>query len=352
MSSPTSLDSSEPSGPVVGPEMRLTVTPGFSRRPRTVAMVFSCAPPTTSLVMMWVTRMASLGFIRFLHGLVRCHTFEFCETVGDVFGLSGLGRRVGEVGFVIADRSVGVFAAISDLAETVADLRSFGGLALDEFVVLLSFIEFVRAEVGDSAIQHGADVGLAGGVRLNGQHLREGFDGFIESGDFDEEATFVDEAGGFFGREFQHEFIDGERIGVASVVRVGFTDAAEDGEVVGEIDEVGFEDLGGGGWIVLGEVGGGFEREQIGQVGAHAGRASGDVADLADQFQSAIRELAVEIDLAKPKAAADVVGGLGADTIKRLRRLTDQAALKECVTLSVAETGIIVGTVEGEHGVP
>src|SRR5258705_13543521 len=49
--------SSEPSGPRVGPEMRRTSNPGLAPSPRTEAMVFSCAPPRMSRVMMCVTRM-------------------------------------------------------------------------------------------------------------------------------------------------------------------------------------------------------------------------------------------------------------------------------------------------------
>ncbi len=48
--------SREPSGPVEGPEISETSSPGLLRRPKTDAMVFSWAPPTIRRVMTWVTR--------------------------------------------------------------------------------------------------------------------------------------------------------------------------------------------------------------------------------------------------------------------------------------------------------
>src|SRR5271167_2864011 len=102
--------SSEPSGPVVGPEMSWTSRPGFWRRPRMVARVFSCAPPMTSRVMICVTRMAS--FPAQLRQAVKD---------GAVFGR--VGRRIGQIDLEIADGLVGVLLAGGDLAQSVGDLK-------------------------------------------------------------------------------------------------------------------------------------------------------------------------------------------------------------------------------------
>ena len=99
--------SSEPSGPVVGPEIRRTSTPGFWRRPRTEATVFSCAPPTTSRVMMWVTRMGRASMRM---------AFEFAEPPDDIGGFVGVGVRAGQIQFVIPDHLIRVVLAPGDFA--------------------------------------------------------------------------------------------------------------------------------------------------------------------------------------------------------------------------------------------
>src|ERR1017187_8379444 len=106
-------DSSEPSGPIVGPEIKFTFTPGFCRRPLMVASVFSCAPPTTSRVMMWVTRMASLAA-------------ELGQAFADGFEFGGVGRRVAEKYSVITDGFDGVVLAGGDFAEAVGNLEGIG----------------------------------------------------------------------------------------------------------------------------------------------------------------------------------------------------------------------------------
>src|SRR5665213_3366724 len=106
-------------GPMVGPEIKLTSTPDFWRKPETVTSVFSCAPPTMSRVMTWVTRMASLAA-------------EPGQALADGFELGGIGRRAGEVNFEISDGFVGVVLARGNFAEAVGDLErvGVGGLQL------------------------------------------------------------------------------------------------------------------------------------------------------------------------------------------------------------------------------
>src|SRR2546422_1012679 len=100
--------SSEPSGPVVGPEIRATSNPGLARRPSTEAIVFSWAPPTINRVMTCVTRMTRGSRFRLATGAESLQA-----------GLHKLRFRrarngVGQIGLVTLDGGVGVFAAEGD----------------------------------------------------------------------------------------------------------------------------------------------------------------------------------------------------------------------------------------------
>src|SRR6187431_2152029 len=134
--------SSEPSGPVVGPEIKFTCKSGSARNPRTEAMVFSWAPPTTSRVMTCVTRMASLGFL----ALEAAKTFGHGRVFGGVRG-GGV-----EVIFRIPDGGIGVAPAQRDLGQTVVWLELRRVEAHERFIICLGFVEPAALEVCRRAI--------------------------------------------------------------------------------------------------------------------------------------------------------------------------------------------------------
>src|SRR6185436_101732 len=93
-------DSIDPSGPIVGPETRWGSTPCFSRRPKTVATVFSWAPPMTRRVIIWVTRIAE-GSAR--TGL------QFRKPRADEVGLFHVARGgIRQVKLIIEDGGIGI----------------------------------------------------------------------------------------------------------------------------------------------------------------------------------------------------------------------------------------------------
>src|SRR5258706_7432133 len=101
---------------MVGPEIKFTSTPGFERKPLRVASVFSWAPPTTSRVMTWVTRMARSVWL----------AFEVAQPLNDVRGFGSVGVGGGQIGFVIFDCLVGFVLAPGDFGEAEGDLRRVG----------------------------------------------------------------------------------------------------------------------------------------------------------------------------------------------------------------------------------
>jgi hypothetical protein len=77
------------------------------RRPRTVARVFSWAPPTMRRVMMWMTRIRRAGGPRTWDGGISFSCLELAEAIGDLRASSVSAGRVGGRGLVVLD-GVGV----------------------------------------------------------------------------------------------------------------------------------------------------------------------------------------------------------------------------------------------------
>src|SRR5207245_10552184 len=102
--------SREPSGPVVGPEIRSITRAPLPRKPRTEAIVFSCAPPTINRVMTCVTRIAAGSAWR---------RFELREPLPDGLGFLEIGRGVAQVKLVISNNAVGVISAVGNFTEAV-----------------------------------------------------------------------------------------------------------------------------------------------------------------------------------------------------------------------------------------
>src|SRR5882757_9939893 len=136
-------DSSEPSEPVVGPEIKSTSTPGFWRRPSTEATVFSWAPPTMSRVMTWVTRMARSVWL----------TLKFLQPLNDVRGFGGVGVRAGQIRFIILHRLVRLVFAPGDFTQAVGDLERVGIGLLQLQEVSAGIVKVVAVEVGNGAVK-------------------------------------------------------------------------------------------------------------------------------------------------------------------------------------------------------
>src|SRR5882762_4285664 len=103
-------DSSEPSRPSEGPEIKFTSRSGLRCKPNTEAMVFSWAPPTINRVMTCVARIRVGGLT-----LVRFGGLKLLQTGADGLGFFGVGGRVGEVKLVILDDGRDVLLTGSNL---------------------------------------------------------------------------------------------------------------------------------------------------------------------------------------------------------------------------------------------
>src|SRR5882724_1660853 len=110
--------------------MSFSSRPGFWRSPPMVARVFSCAPPTTSRVMTWVTRMASFAAAQLGHAFP------------DGVEFRRIGWRVGEVDLVIPECLRILLLAPGDFAKAVGDLKRVRMLGLQHGVVSTRLVQF------------------------------------------------------------------------------------------------------------------------------------------------------------------------------------------------------------------
>src|SRR6185295_5404727 len=138
-------DSMEPSGPVVGPESRRTSRPGFWRKPRTEATVFSCAPPTINRVITCATRITGsmAGFL------------QLVEPVGHHFVFLRAGRRVFQVGLVILYGGRVILLPVGDFSEAVKNAMLSWQRFQQRFVIMFCGVQLIDLQVGDGAVHQG-----------------------------------------------------------------------------------------------------------------------------------------------------------------------------------------------------
>src|SRR5664280_258926 len=215
--------SSEPSGPIVGPEIKLTSTPNFWRSPCTVARVFSCAPPMMSRVMMCVTRMASFGA-------------KLRQAFADGLGFDGVGGRVGEVELIILNRLVRVVFAPRDFREAEGDLKRVGEAGLQLVVIGAGGVELVAVEIGEGAVEPGGGV-----VGLDFQDAGERFDGVRIVAHLDAGVAFAEEPLRIVGRLRELAFDDVKRVGIKAAHEISLRGGGKQSVVVGVMINFSFQ---------------------------------------------------------------------------------------------------------------
>src|SRR5664280_3857365 len=130
-----------PSVPGEGPKMREMFQLVLCCRPRTLATVFSWAPPTINRVMTCVTRIRRQDS----GGIAR----KFLQPLQDLFAFVRIRNGVAHVELIVVDCRIGVLPLPCDFAKAVIDPEGIGINFFEQVVVIFCLVQFTRSQVGD-----------------------------------------------------------------------------------------------------------------------------------------------------------------------------------------------------------